>query len=87
MDKKYTDDDRLNDFDFFLKNYQDFYQRYGYCCIAIRFKEILGVYNSIQEAINILSNQYELGEYIIQECNGEESGYTNYISSWQLVGA
>ena len=41
---------------------------------------------SIQEAIDILSNQYELGEYIIQECNGEESGYTNYISSWQLVG-
>ena len=50
-----------------------------------RFNEILGVYKSIQEAINILSNQYELGEYIVQECNGDESGYTNYISSWQLI--
>ena len=53
--------------------------------MAIRFNEILGVYKSIQEAINILSNQYELGEYIVQECNGDESGYTNYISSCQLI--
>ena len=86
MKREYTENDRNNDFDFFLKNYHDFYKRYGHCCIAIRFEEILGIYNSIQEAIDILSNQYELGEYIIQECNGDESGYTNYISSWQLIG-
>lgn len=86
MNKEYTDTDRKNDFDFFLKHYEDFYKKYGHSCIAIRFGEILGVYKSIQEAIDILSCQYELGEYIIQECNGDESGYTNYISSWQLVG-
>ena len=86
MKKEYTDTDRRNDFDFFLSHYEEYYKKYGYCYIAIRFNEILGVYKSIQEAIDILSNQYELGEYIIQECNGEESGYTNYISSWQLVG-
>lgn len=86
MKKEYSNIDRKNDFDFFLNHYEDFYEKYGYCYIAIRFGEILGVYKSIQEAIDILSNQYELGEYIIQECNGDESGYTNYISSWQLVG-
>ena len=86
MKKEYTDTDRRNDFDFFLSHYEEYYKKYGQCYIAIRFNEILGVYKSIQEAIDILSNQYELGEYIIQECNGEESGYTNYISSWQLVG-
>ena len=86
MDNKYTDKDRQNDFDFFIKHYEEFYKKYGNCCIAIRFNEILGVYKNIQEAISILSNKYELGEYIIQECNGDESAYTNYISSWQLVG-
>lgn len=86
MKKEYTDTDRRNDFDFFLSHYDEYYKKYGHCCIAIRCNEILGVYKSIQEAIDILSNQYELGEYIVQECNGEESGYTNYISSWQLVG-
>ena len=54
--------------------------KYGYCYIAIRFKEILGIYNSMQEAISVLSNQYKIGEYIIQECNGNESGYTCYIN-------
>lgn len=86
MNKQYADIDRKNDFDFFLSNYDDFYKKYGHCCIAIRFNEILGVYKSIQKAINVLSNQYDLGEYIVQECNGDESGYTNYITSWQLVG-
>lgn len=86
MNKQYADIDRKNDFDFFLSNYDDFYKKYGHCCIAIRFNEIIGVYKSIQEAINVLSNQYDLGEYIVQECNGDESGYTNYITSWQLVG-
>ncbi len=86
MKKEYSENDRNNDFEFFLKNYDDFYNKYGYCYVAIRFEEILGIYKSMQEAINILSNQYELGEYIVQECNGDESGYTNYISSWQLVG-
>ena len=86
MSKEYTDTDRKNDFDFFLSQYDDLYKKYGHCCIAIRFKEILGIYKSIPEAINVLSNQYDLGEYIVQECNGDESGSTNYISSWQLVG-
>lgn len=84
--REYTDIDRKNDFEYFLKHYDEFYKKYGNCCIAIRFQKILGIYKSIEECINILSNRYDLGEYIIQDCNGDESGYTNYISSWQLVG-
>ena len=83
---EYTDDDRKKDFDFFLSNYDDFYKKYGNCYIAIRFEKVLGIFQSTQDAINTLSNQYELGDYIVQKCNGNESGYTNYISSWQLVG-
>lgn len=83
---EYTDNDRKKDFDFFLSNYDDFYERYGNCYIAIRFEKVLGIFQSTQDAINTLSNQYELGDYIVQKCNGNESGYTNYISSWQLVG-
>lgn len=86
MNNQYTEADRKNDFNFFLNHYDEFYNKYGHCCIAIRLEKILGIYRSIQEAIDILSNQYELGEYIVQECNGDETGYTNYISSWQLVG-
>lgn len=82
----YTDNDRSRDFDFFLAHYDEFFKRYGYCFIAIRQEKILGIYENLQGAIDALSGQYELGGYIVQECNGDESAYTNYVSSWQLVG-
>lgn len=82
----YTEKERTEDFEWFLQNYEELYKKYGYCHIGIRHKKILGIYESYEQAISILSNQYELGEYIIQKCNGDESGYTNYVSSWQLVG-
>ena len=82
----YGDIERRQDFDFFLENYQDIYQKYGECVVAIRNKNILGIFHTEQEAIDITSSEFELGEFIIQKCNGDETGYTNYITSWQLVG-
>lgn len=82
----YTDSDRSRDFEYFLAHYDELFKQYGYCFIAIRQEKILGIYESLQGAIDALSGQYELGEYIVQECNGDESAYTNYVSSWQLVG-
>ena len=43
MKREYTENDRNKDFDFFLNHYDDFYEKYGYCHIAIRFEEILGI--------------------------------------------
>ena len=36
---------------------------------------MLGAYNSVSEAIGNLSDKYEPGEYIIQECTGDETAY------------
>lgn len=83
---KYGDNERREDFEFFLKNYQNIFEKYGNCFVAIRNKAIIGVFKTEKEAIDITSAQYELGEFIIQKCNGDETGYTNYITSWQLVG-
>lgn len=82
---KYGDNERRDDFEFFLKNYQNIFEKYGNCFVAIRNKAIIGVFKTEKEAIDITSAQYELGEFIIQKCNGDETGYTNYITSWQLV--
>lgn len=81
----YTDVDRTNDFMFFKEIYHTLYEKYGHKFIAIRNREILGAFDSVSDAIDQLSVDFPLGTYIIQECNGDESGYTNYISSWQLV--
>ncbi len=81
----YTNEERKRDFDYFVKHYQELYDKYGHKFIAIRNSEVLGVFDSESEAIAKISNEYPLGTFIVQECNGNESGYTNYISSWQLI--
>ncbi len=81
----YGEIERSNDFNYFIKCYQELYKQYGHKFIAIRNKKILGSYDTELKAINEVSKTYPLGTFIVQECNGDESGYTNYISSWQLV--
>ena len=81
----YSDKERECDFKWFLENYDSLFKEYGHKFFAIRNKEILGTYESEVDAINNTSDKYPIGDFIVQECNGDESGYTNYISSWQLV--
>ena len=35
----YTDEDRKNDFDFFIENYQNLYKEYGHKFLAIKDKK------------------------------------------------
>ena len=81
----YGETERTNDFNFFLEHYDELYQKYGNSFIVIRNGNILGSYENMKKAIDETSKNYPLGHFIVQECNGDESGYTNYISSWQLV--
>lgn len=76
---------REQDFNWFVENYMNLYDEYGHKFIVIKNKSVLGVYNDVAEAVKITSETEELGSFIVQECNGDESGYTNYIASWQLV--
>lgn len=85
MSEEYNDKQRREDFDFFLQNYQDIFKKNGNCFVAIKDKKIIGIFKTEKEAIDITSTQYELGHFIVQECNGNETGYTNYITSWQLI--
>lgn len=75
----YTDTERKEDFDFFTSNYKDLYEKYGHKFLAIKNQEILGAYDSVQEVIEKLSSDYEVGSYIIQECTGDESAYRTTI--------
>lgn len=81
----YGENERQQDFDFFIAHYDEFFQKYGHKFIVIRLKEIIGIYDTEVDAVNETSKKYPIGTFIVQECNGDESGYTNYISSWQLV--
>lgn len=73
----------MADFNWFLDNYQSLFEKYGHKYLVIKNKTILGAYNSMREAID--NTNEELGTYIVQECNGNETAYTNYISSWNFA--
>lgn len=69
---EYTDEDRTNDFDFFLENYNDLYSKYGHKFFAIRNKRVLGIFDSYEDAWKELGH----GTYILQENTGDIWGYT-----------
>ncbi len=81
----YTNDDRKKDFQWFLENCNSLYEKYGHKVFVIQHKNILGIYDDKNYAINTTSKEYEVGTFIVQECTSDESGYTNYITSWELV--
>lgn len=71
----YSDQDRNADFDFFVQHYNDLFNQYGHCYLAIKNKQVLGSYASVSDAIDDLSSEYEMGTYIIQECSGSHDAY------------
>ena len=66
------------DFNWFLNNYDDLYKQYGHKFLVIKNKQVLGAYDSVRQALD--NTNEELGTFIVQECNGNASAYTNYIS-------
>jgi hypothetical protein len=75
----YGEKERKQDFDFFIEKYKELYNEYGHKFLVIRNQRILGSYDTELEAITDTKKQYPLGSFIVQECNGDESGYTSYV--------
>ena len=73
------------DFGWFLTNYKDLFKTYGRSFLAIKAEKVLGAYNSFKEAVNNTAQSEELGTFIVQECNGDESAYTVQIASMNFM--
>lgn len=69
------------DYQWFLDNYDELYQKYGESYIAIKNQHVLGVYPSFAQGVFETDKTEAPGTYIVQYCNGDESGYTDYIAS------
>lgn len=82
----YTDEDRKLDFDYFVENYKSLFNKYGHKFLAIKNKEVLGSYDTVQDAISDLTPKYEVGTYIIQECTCDDSAYRTTIMRLIIKG-
>ena len=76
---------RDEDFKWFLKEYDNLFEKYGHKFLAIKNKVILGVYNEFSEAIRTTAETHELGTFIVQECDGTPSAYTTSIVTVGVV--
>ena len=82
---EYTDVEREKNFLWSLENYDNIFEKYGRKIVAIKNQKIIGIFEDKNSAIDNTCKTYQLGTFIVQECTGDESGYTNYITSWELV--
>lgn len=83
---EYSQEDRTKDFNFFIKNYDQFFQKYGHVFLAIRNEKVLGTYSSVSQAITNLFDKYKPGQYIIQECTGDDTAYKTSIMRLMIKG-
>ena len=74
----------LSDFRYFKKNYDAFYKKYGHSFIVIKNEEVIGVYKTFEQAKDETVKKEKPGTFCIQECTGDESGYTSYIASYNV---
>ena len=67
------------DFEWFVENYDGLFKQYGECYLVIRNKRVICTCESYAEGLNKGKSLFEMGTFIVQHCNGDESGYTSYV--------
>ena len=56
------------DFVWFQNHYKEFQQRYGNAFLAIKNKQIIGVFPTFAEGVRTMRKTEKRGSYIVQEC-------------------
>lgn len=69
------------EFQFYLDNQADFVKEYLNKYLVIKGAEIIGVYNSIEEAYIEPQKEHELGTFLIQLCQEGTDSYTQTFHS------
>lgn len=69
------------EFNFFEKNKTELVKKYKDKYIVIKNCKILGVYNSLVEAIRETSKHEKLGTFLVQKCSESDKFYTQTFHS------
>ena len=69
----------IQDFNWFVSNYDDLFNIYGHKFLAIKDKRVLGVFDNMTDGITETSKTEVLGSFIVQECSGDSSAYTAVV--------
>lgn len=58
----------MADYDYFINNLADLYKEYGHRFLVIKNEQVVGAYNSFDDAFNETTKTEKLGTFLIQEC-------------------
>ena len=67
------------EFQYYLDNQREFVKKYNGRFIVLIGKEVVGNYESYEQALFKSIKNYELGSFLIQECTEGEEAYTQCL--------
>lgn len=74
------------EFKYYLDNQEKLLEKYYGRYIVIKDQEVIGDYDSEQEALEVASDEHEIGTFLIQHCvPGKESTQATFYSRVEVV--
>jgi hypothetical protein len=67
------------DYEYFLENTARFYKEYGQRFLTIKNQNVIGVYDSFNDALDNTLKKEPLGTFLIQECLENRGKAANYF--------
>lgn len=72
------------DFGYYLQHQENFRKNYPNKCVIIKDQQVVGVYNSYEEAWREAAELFEEKEYHIQLCYSREDHYRRKLAQQQV---
>lgn len=69
------------EFDYYLEHQDELVKEYDGKFIVIKDNEVIGVYDSKNDAINNTMESHEIGTFLVQLCEAGEQSYTQTYHS------
>ena len=73
------------DFEWFKENYSDIFSKFGNSFVAVKNNTVIGSFSTFAEAYEKTCEKEVPGTFIVQLCNGDETGYSNYVTSMNFM--
>ena len=69
------------EFKYYIKNQNRLVKKYNGEVIVIKNEKVIGVYDSVAEAVQKTSKKEQMGTFLVQKCTPGKEGYTQTYHS------
>ena len=71
----------LEEFNYFLENKEELFKQYPYKILVIKNKKVIGLFETVPEAVKETSKTEQLGTFLVQKCDIDPNSYTMWFYS------